>query len=69
MHLDVYLIRGRGERGDRFQLAMVQDGQGNYFKGEYDQTRHYSSLDELKESLAAMVKVKSAELTITEMVL
>ena len=70
MQLDVYLIRGRGEDGSKFQLAQVSDESGRYFrgdKGDYDPTHQFASADELKQALAKMVNCDAAELTINEL--
>ncbi len=64
MKLEYYPIRGRGELGDKFQLARVRDESGNYFKGKYDQARQFSSEAELKTYLADMVSVPESELDI-----
>ncbi|MCB5160688.1 hypothetical protein [Marinomonas algarum] len=66
MELDVYLICGRGEKGDKFQLGRVINKDGYYFKGEYEPTTHYSSMDELKEVLAKMVNVDASSLTLNQ---
>ncbi|GAB3484672.1 hypothetical protein [Marinomonas epiphytica] len=66
MELNVYLICGRGEKGDKFQLGQVFDETGNYFQGEYDPTTQFSSMDELQEVLANMVKVEKQALTINQ---
>lgn len=67
MQLDVYLIRGRGEKGDKFQLAIVKNSEGHYYKGEYDLAAQYSSMDELKDVLAKMVNVEKASLELNEL--
>lgn len=67
MQLDIYLIRGRGEAGDKFQLAMVKNNDDHYYKGEYDPTRHFGNLDELKEMLAEMVNVSTDALELNEL--
>lgn len=67
MKLDVYLIRGRGEDGSKFQLAMVRNDEGHYFKGEYDPTQQFASFDELVDLLAELTKHDRQELEITEL--
>lgn len=67
MNLEYYPIRGRGEAGDKFQLARIQDESGNMYKGQYDQARQFASEEELKSYLAEVVKVAEAELNIAKM--
>ncbi len=68
MNLEYYIIRGRGENGQKFQLAKVEDEQGNNFKGQYDMARQFTSIDELKTYLAEEIaKCPVAELTISPM--
>lgn len=67
MQLDIYLIRGRGEKGDKFQLAMVRNQEGHYFKGEYDPTAQFSSSDELKVTLSELVGVQPSDLQLNEL--
>lgn len=67
MNLEYYPIRGRGEQGDKFQLARVVDENGNVYKGQYDQAIQFASEAELKSYLADMVKVPEADLTISKM--
>ena len=68
MKLEYYIIRGRGDGGQKFQLAKVEDEQGNNFKGQYDMSRHFSSIDELKTYLATEVaKCNESELSISPM--
>lgn len=67
MQLDVYLIRGRGEAGDKFQLAMVKNAEDHYYKGEYDPTRQFGNMDELKEVLAEMVNINKDQLELNEL--
>ncbi|MGR0279610.1 hypothetical protein ACUM5Y_11270 [Marinomonas dokdonensis] len=64
MELNVYIICGRGEKGDKFQLGQVFNEAGYYFQGEYDPTTQYSNMDELQEVLANMVKVEKEALKI-----
>lgn len=66
MELDVYLICGRGEKGDKFQLGQVSNKEGNYFKDEYDPTTQYNNMDELQETLAKMVNVEKASLKLNQ---
>lgn len=66
MELDVYLICGRGEKGDKFQLGRVINKEGHYYKDEYDAAAQYSSMDELHEALAKMVNLDKAELTLNQ---
>ncbi len=65
MELDVYIINGRGEKGDKFQLGRVSNKEGHYYKGEYDATVQYSNMDELQEMLAKMMSVEKALLKVT----
>ena len=67
MNLEYYPIRGRGEAGDKFQLARIKDESGNMYKGQYDQAKHFASEAELKSYLADVVKVAEAELSIAKM--
>lgn len=68
MNLAYYIIRGRGDDGMKFQLAKVEDEQGNNFKGQYDMARHFGSVDELKTYLASdVLKCSAADLNLTEM--
>ena len=66
MELDVYLICGRGEKGDKFQLGQVFNKEGYYFIGEYDAGIQYSNMDELQETLAKMVNVEKASLKLNQ---
>lgn len=66
MRLNIYLIRGRGEQGDKFQLGRVVNEQGHYYKGEYDPTHQFSNMEELTEMLAEMVKVDATALQLLE---
>lgn len=68
MNLEYYIINGRGEGGQKFQLARLLDDQGNLYKGQYDMARHFSSMDELKQYLAEdVVKVPAADLSLSPM--
>ena len=67
MKLEYYPIRGRGAAGDQFQLARIKDENGNMYKGEYDQARHFGSLKELSTYLAGVVKVAEADLVLEKM--
>ncbi|MCV6588252.1 MAG: hypothetical protein OIF57_04365 [Marinobacterium sp.] len=70
MQLNVYLIRGRGEDGLKFQLAQVSNAEGHYYrgdKGDYDPTQQFASMDELKDVLAKMVDCAAADLEINEL--
>lgn len=68
MNLEYYIIHGRGDDGLKFQLAKLKDEAGNTYKGEYDMSRHFGSVDELKEHIANdVVKKPLAELTIAPM--
>jgi hypothetical protein len=60
MNLEYYIINGRGEGGSKFQLAKLQDESGNNFKGEYDMSRHFASIDELTNYIADEVVKKPA---------
>lgn len=66
MELNVYLICGRGEKGDKFQLGQVFNKEGYYYKDEYDPKTQYSNMSELREALAKMVKVDVASLKVNE---
>jgi hypothetical protein len=66
MKLDIYVIRGRGEIGDKFQLAIVKNIDGDYYQGEYDLAAQYSNMDELKDMLAKMVNVDKEALELSE---
>lgn len=67
MKLEYYPIRGRGENGLKFQLARIQDENGNFYKGQFDQERHFSSEQELKSYLAETLKVTETELQLGKM--
>ena len=67
MKLEYYPIRGRGQLGDQFQLARLQDEAGNLYKGQYDQARHFSSETDLKRYLATVVNVDEAQLSLQQM--
>ena len=67
MKLTYYPIRGRGEGGSKFQLARVEDENGNGYKGEYDQGRHFGSEAELKAYLATVVNVSEDQLQVSKM--
>lgn len=67
MRLEYYPIRGRGEDGLKFQLARIQDENGNLYKGRYDQARHFSSEVELKTYLASVVGVAESDLVVSKM--
>jgi hypothetical protein len=69
MHLEYYIIRGRGQDGLSFQLARIKDQDNNTYKNEYDMTKQFTSIDELKTHLAKVVKTNEADLTISPMVL
>ena len=62
MKIQYYPIRGRGEDGLKFQLARIQDEEGNLHKGRYDQERHFGSEDEVKAHLAEVLSVGVSEL-------
>jgi len=70
MQLNVYLIRGRGEDGSKFQLAQVSDESGKYYrgdKGDYDPTHQFASKEELTEALAKMVNCAASDLVVNEL--
>ncbi len=68
MNLEYYIINGRGENGSKFQLAKLQDESGNTFKGEYDMSRHFSSIDEMTNYIAdEVVKKPAAEISLQAM--
>jgi len=68
MNLEYYIINGRGDDGLKFQLAKLKDDSGNTYKGEYDMSRHFSSVDEMKAHIADdVVKKPLTELTIAPM--
>ncbi len=68
MNLEYYIILGRGEGGQKFQLAKLEDESGNNYKGEYDMARHFGSIDEMSQYIAdEVVKKPLAELTISPM--
>ena len=67
MKVEYYPIRGRGEAGDKFQLARLQDEQGNTYKGQYDQARHFASEEELVSYLAGVINVAEGDITLAKM--
>ena len=66
MQVKYYPIRGRGERGDKFQLARFEDESGNMYKGQYDQERHFGSEDEAREHIAEVMNVSADTLTLVK---
>lgn len=67
MHVKYYIIRGRGEGGLKFQLARLEDEQGNNYKGLYDMAKQFASVEELKTHIADVVKVAENDLQISAM--
>jgi hypothetical protein len=68
MNLAYYIIRGRGDGGQKFQLAKLQDEAGNNYKGEYDMARHFSSIEEMNTYIAdEVVKKPLTDLSISPM--
>ena len=68
MNLEYYIIRGRGEGGQKFQLAKLVDEKGNNFKGEYDMARHFGSIEEMQTYIAEdVVKQPVTDITISPM--
>lgn len=68
MNLEYYIIRGRGEGGQKFQLAKLENDSGNTYKGEYDMARQFSSMDEMQNYIADdVVKKPLSELSIAPM--
>lgn len=67
MKIEYYPIRGRGEGGLKFQLARIQDEQGNLYKGKYDQERHFASEDEVKEHIADFVGAAAGDIELQKM--
>ena len=68
MNLEYYIIHGRGDGGLKFQLAKLEDDNGNTYKGQYDMARQFASIDELNTHIADdVVKKPLAELTIGPM--
>ncbi|MEM1113444.1 MAG: hypothetical protein AAGI11_16135 [Pseudomonadota bacterium] len=67
MHVKYYPIRGRGEGGRKFQLARLQDENGEMYKGKYDQERHFGSEEEVKEHIAEVINVPVEELTLAKL--
>lgn len=68
MKLEYYIICGRGEGGRFFQLAKLQDSNGNHYKGQYDMSRHFASIEEMNSYIAdEVLRQPLAELTITPM--
>lgn len=68
MNLEYYIIRGRGESGQKFQLAKLEDETGNRYKDQYDMARHFGSIDEMKQYIAdEVVKKPLTELNISAM--
>jgi len=68
MNVEYYAIHGRGELGLKFQLARLQDENGNSYKGQYDMARHFSSTEELKQYLAdTVIKKPASEFTLSPM--
>ena len=68
MNLEYYIIHGRGDGGSKFQLARLEDANGNNYKGQYDMSRHFASTEELEAYIAdEVVKQPLAELSIKAM--
>lgn len=68
MNLEYYIIRGRGEGGQKFQLAKLEDESGNNYKGQYDMARHFGSIDEMNKYIAEdVVKKPLSDLSISPM--
>ena len=67
MKTEYYPILGRGDDGDKFQLARIKDDKGDVYKGQFDQARHFGSTDELKEYLSGVVNVPAADLVLEKM--
>ena len=67
MKLEYYPIRGRGAAGEKFQLARLRDEQGNTYKGQYDQAKHFGSEAELASYLAGVVNVPEREISLAKM--
>jgi len=68
MNLEYYIINGRGENGSKFQLAKLQDESGNTFKGEYDMSRHFTSIEEVTNYIAdEVVKKPVGEISLQAM--
>lgn len=68
MNLEYYIIRGRGEGGSKFQLAKLVDESGNVYKGQYDMSKHFSTIEEMKEHIATdVVKKPMSELNFQPM--
>lgn len=68
MNLEYYIINGRGENGSKFQLAKLEDDSGNTFKGQYDMSRHFSTIEEMTEYIAAdVVKKPVGEISLKAM--
>jgi len=62
MKIAYYPIRGRGEDGLKFQLARIQDESGNLYKGRYDQERHFSSEEEIREHLVDVLNLGEVDI-------
>ena len=69
MKLEYYPIRGRGDNGDCFQLARLSDENGENYKGRYDQARHFTSEQDLKDYLAGLVNVDASSIELSKMAL
>lgn len=68
MNLEYYIIRGRGEGGQKFQLAKLEDETGNNYKGQYDMARHFGSVEEMSQYVAdEVVKKPLGELSFSPM--
>ncbi len=67
MKIEYYPIRGRGDDGLKFQLARVQDENGNLYKGQFDQERHFASEDEVKAHLSEIINVAAGDITLEKM--
>ncbi len=67
MKIEYYPIRGRGEGGQKFQLARLRDEAGNTYKGQYDQARHFASESELVDYLATVVQQPADAITLEKM--
>ena len=66
MQVKYYPIHGRGEGGQKFQLARMQDENGEMYKGQYDQARHFGSEEEVKEHIAGVINVPVDDIELTK---
>ena len=67
MKIEYYPIHGRGSAGDKFQLARIQDENGDLHKGKFDQARHFGSEAELRQYLSGVLGLDESGIHLSRM--